>query len=69
MRIEKSRLLLMVSFTAILAVLFLAAPQVLASAPQGVLKQAIHWNLSADWLDPATVGVTQSAHLPLFLIP
>ena len=24
------------------------------AAPQGVMKQAIHWGLSADWLDPAT---------------
>ena len=25
-----------------------------AAAPSGVLKQAIHWSLSADWNDPAT---------------
>ncbi len=38
-----------------------------AAAPEGVLKQAIHWNLSADWLDPATGGFAVSAHLPLYL--
>ena len=31
-----------------------------AAAPAGVLKEAIHWGLSADWLDPAT----NSALLP-----
>ena len=36
------------------------------ASPQGVLKQAIHWNLSADWLDPATGGFAVSAHLPLY---
>lgn len=48
-------------------VILLGATVVLAAAPQGVLKQAIHWNLSADWLDPATGGFAVSAHLPLYL--
>ncbi len=34
-----------------------------ADAPSGVLKQAIHWGLSADWLDPATnPGLISSCH-------
>ncbi len=37
------------------------------AAPHGVLKQAIHWGLSADWLDPATGGHASSGHLPLYL--
>ena len=33
-----------------------------ADSPQGVMKQAIHWGLSGDWLDPGTnPGVTTSA--------
>lgn len=38
-----------------------------AEPPQGVLKQGIHWSISADWLDPATCGFAVSAHLPLYL--
>jgi peptide/nickel transport system substrate-binding protein len=38
-----------------------------AAAPNGVLKQAIHYNISADWLDPATGGSPPSTHLPLYL--
>ena len=38
-----------------------------SAAPQGVLKQAIHWSLSADWLDPATNIGSISAGLPLYL--
>ena len=33
------------------------------AAPQGVMKQAIHWGLSADWLDPATGSFGVSQHL------
>ncbi len=42
--------------------------QISAASPQGVLKEAIHWNISADWLDPSIGGVTQSTNLPLYLI-
>ncbi len=35
--------------------------------PEGVLKQAIHYAVSADWLDPATTpGATISPHLPMY---
>lgn len=34
--------------------------------PEGVLKQAIHWSISADWLDPATGSLPLSAYLPLY---
>jgi peptide/nickel transport system substrate-binding protein len=37
------------------------------SAPQGVLKQAIHWGFSADWLDPGSTGYTGAAQLPMYL--
>ena len=39
-----------------------------AAPPAGVLKYAIHWGLSADWLDPATCANPISAHLPLYLL-
>ncbi len=35
--------------------------------PEGVLKEAIHWSISADWLDPATGSLPLSAYLPLYL--
>jgi len=35
--------------------------------PEGVLKQAIHWTLSADYLDPATCSNAKSAFLVLYL--
>jgi peptide/nickel transport system substrate-binding protein len=37
-----------------------------AQKPKGTLKEAIHWGLSADWLDPATGGFAISAHLSLY---
>ncbi len=37
------------------------------AAPQGVLKQAIHWGISADWLDPASTGYTGAAQLAMYL--
>src|SRR5512139_3304599 len=38
-----------------------------AASPAGVLKEAIHWGLSADWLDPATNAGLVPAQLPLYL--
>ena len=43
------------------------AASVQAASPAGVLKQATHWGISADWLDPATCGNPISAHLHLYL--
>jgi ABC-type transport system substrate-binding protein len=39
----------------------------MAASPQGVLKQGIHWGLSADWLDPATASYVTTANHPLYL--
>lgn len=47
--------------------LFLNSLSVSAAPPEGVLKQSIHWGLSADWLDPSTTGYTVSAFLALYL--
>jgi len=49
-----------------LQILFLGISEP-SAAPQGVLKQAIHWSLSADYLDPATNIGGISAGLPLYL--
>jgi peptide/nickel transport system substrate-binding protein len=38
------------------------------ASPSGVLKQAIHWNISADWLDPAISSLSSSAYLTLYLL-
>ncbi len=35
--------------------------------PEGVLKQAVHWNFSADWLDPATTSFVLSGFSALYL--
>ena len=48
--------------------LFFASVIMAAPAPQGVLKQGIHWDNAADWLDPATCSYAVSAHLPLYLM-
>ncbi len=38
-----------------------------AAAPAGVLKEAIHWGLSADWLDPATSSGLVPSQITLYL--
>jgi peptide/nickel transport system substrate-binding protein len=45
---------------------FVTAHRVQAK-PEGTLKQAIHWGISADWLDPATTSTSISAYVPLYL--
>jgi peptide/nickel transport system substrate-binding protein len=64
MKIENKRLFWVVPFVVILATLFLPAPRVPAAPPQGVLKEAIHWGVSADFLDPAISG----SHISTFTL-
>lgn len=52
----------------VLGMLHFNLPDVSAAAPQGVLKQAIHWPLSADWLDPSTTGYDVAAHTTLYFL-
>ena len=47
--------------------LTLGLPSAQAATPAGVLKEAIHWGLSADWLDPATNSALVPSQLPLYL--
>lgn len=52
---------------AILGAVLLGTPGTWAASPQGVMKQAIHWGLSADWLDPSTASYVTTANHPLYL--
>ncbi len=58
--------LAIVATLALGGILGVSAGDVLAASPAGVLKQAIHWAISADWLDPATCGLV-SGHAALYL--
>lgn len=46
--------------------LLIGATDASAKKPKGTLKEAIHWGISADWLDPATGGFAISAHLAMY---
>ncbi len=50
------------------AALLFSAPMSAKAAPQGTLKMAIHWGLSADWLDPAYSTHSTSAFLIMYMI-
>jgi hypothetical protein len=63
MKAKKSQMPVMVVMLAIVGMVLGSSIQVYAAAPSGVLKQAIHWGTSADWLDPATVGHVPTGHL------
>ena len=64
---EKSVLLTGMSLTFLAIVLF-GSTNLLAASPSGVLKQAIHWGISADWLDPAFCYQAVGGQLPLYLL-
>ncbi|MDO8957207.1 MAG: ABC transporter substrate-binding protein, partial [Deltaproteobacteria bacterium] len=66
MRTKHNKLLLAVMVLAFVGMLYWNPAYVRAYEPEGILKQAIHWGLSADWLDPATAGFAISAHLGLY---
>jgi peptide/nickel transport system substrate-binding protein len=67
MEAKKNKMHLMLAMLAIGGMVWGTSVHVQAAAPSGVLKQAIHWGLSADWLDPATNSGLISASLPLYL--
>lgn len=52
----------------IFGMLVLGFNQEAPAAPQGVLKEAIHAGLSADWLDPSISSHVLSALIPLYLL-
>ncbi len=66
MKMRKKRWLLIVAVAGFFGMFPLGFADISTSAPQGVLKQAIHWGLSADWLDPATNPGLISSGLMLY---
>jgi peptide/nickel transport system substrate-binding protein len=67
MRKRTNRWCMAIIGLAVFVVSLFGQANITPAAPKGFLKQAIHWGLSADWLDPATAGHAVSAHLPLYL--
>jgi len=66
MRTKKNGWLLAVMILAICGTFLCSSTNVWAKSPKGVLKEVIHWGISADWLDPATGGFAISAHLAMY---
>ncbi len=54
-------------FLTVIALFQFATVGRVQAKPEGVLKQAIHWANSADWLDPATTLSGTSALLIMYL--
>jgi len=49
--------------------LFFNPAECFSAPPQGVFKQGIHWDISADWLDPATTaGAGGSTYFTMYLL-
>ena len=67
MKAKKGNVHLVFFMWAIVGMVLGASVDVQASPPSGVLRQAIHWGLSADWLDPSTNPGLISSALPLYL--
>ncbi len=68
MRVQRKQLFWAGMLLSILGMLHGSSAAAQAAAPKGVLKQAIHWGLSADWLDPASGGHGTSAWITLYLL-
>jgi len=66
MKTKREKWGMMVVVVAILSTLMSRATDTLA-APQGVLREAIHVGVSADWLDPATGGYATSVAIPMYI--
>ena len=66
MKTNREKWCIAVTGLTVLKCLYLGIPDTPA-APQGVLKEAIHFGVSAEFLDPATGGHSVAAHLPLYL--
>lgn len=48
--------------------MFALGPVETEAAPQGVLKQAVHFSISADWLDPSIAPNNTTALVPLYFL-
>jgi peptide/nickel transport system substrate-binding protein len=53
---------------ALAGILICSSPPAQGAPPAGVLKEAIHWGLSADWLDPATNPGLVPSQITLYLL-
>ena len=56
-----------ITFFILLVILCFGAGEASGAAPAGVLKQAIHWSFSSDWLDPAFGTFPIPAYHPMYL--
>jgi hypothetical protein len=59
----KNKWIRILSTLAVAGMLLMSTGPVWA-APQGVLKQAIHWSFSADWFDPSMGSFPIPAYHP-----
>ena len=66
MKSKRKSLFLAIAVFTILSMSNFGAVQV-SAAKKGVLKGAIHWGISADWVDPSISGFMQSSHLTLYM--
>jgi len=64
MRTTRGKLLLAVMVPAILGMLVFMSVDGSAANPEGLLKEAIHWGVSADFFDPAITG----SHISTFTL-
>lgn len=65
-RVELSSIWMLIG---ILAIFHFMPAKVLSAPPQGVLKQAVHFGISADSFDPSSPGsVGMAAHFSLYLL-
>ncbi len=67
MKAKKTKMQWVLFMMAGVGMVFGSSVDVPAAAPSGVLKQAIHWGLSADWLDPSTNPGLISSQITLYL--
>ncbi len=67
MKPKKDRWLLIFMILALVGFLTIGAANGLAASPKGTLKQAMHWTLSGDWMDPATATFAMPAYHPLYM--
>ncbi len=65
----KSRWVLRGMAIAIWGFVQLTAVEGMSAPPQGVFRQAIHWDMSADWFDPATIaGAGGATYFNMYLL-
>ncbi len=66
MKMNKRGLFFVFTLIGILTSLYLTALRVSAQSPRGVMKGAIHHNLSADWLHPSMSSFSTPCFVPMY---